>query len=69
MTKDVLVSISGLQFELQGEEAVEMIMPGEYYFKGDKHYVLYEEILEEDHTVTKNTLKISQDQVDNKLRL
>lgn len=64
MTKDVLVAIAGLQFDMQDNEAVEIITPGEYYSKGNKHYVLYEEVLEEDHTVTKNTLKISENQID-----
>ena len=64
MTKDVLVAISGLQFETQDNDAVEVITPGEYYLKGNKHYVLYEDVLEEDHTITKNTIKISENQID-----
>lgn len=64
MTKDVLVAISGLQFDTQDNEAVEVITPGEYFLKGSKHYVLYEDVLEEDHSVTKNTLKISENQID-----
>lgn len=64
MTKDVLVAIAGLQFDMQDNEAVEIITPGEYYSKGNKHYVLYEEVLEEDHSITKNTLKISDNQID-----
>ena len=64
MTKDVLVAISGLQFEMQDNETVEIITPGQYYCKGNKHYVLYEEVMEEDHSVTKNTIKISDHQID-----
>jgi len=64
MTKDVLVAISGLQFDTQDNDTVEVITPGEYYLKGNKHYVLYEDVLEEDHSVTKNTLKISENQID-----
>lgn len=64
MTKDVLVAIAGLQFDLQDNEAVEIITPGEYYLKGDKHYILYEEVLEEDNSITKNTIKISDKQID-----
>lgn len=44
MTKDVLVSIAGLQFEAQEEEAIEMISAGDYYFRNGKHYVLYDEL-------------------------
>lgn len=64
MTKDVLVAIAGLQFEVQDNETVEIITPGEYYCRGDKHYVLYEEVLEEDNSITKNTIKISDQQID-----
>ena len=67
MTKDVLVSVKGLQFESGNDEAVEMIAPGEYYLRNGKHYVLYEEIMEGaegDHDISKNTVKISKDQVE-----
>lgn len=33
MNKDVLVSIFGLQFESTGDDAIEMIIPGNYYKK------------------------------------
>ncbi|MFA9465110.1 MAG: DUF1934 domain-containing protein [Velocimicrobium sp.] len=46
MKKEVLVSIAGLQFELDQDEAMEVISPGEYYFKNGKHYIFYEEITE-----------------------
>ncbi|MBE5961038.1 MAG: DUF1934 domain-containing protein [Lachnospiraceae bacterium] len=68
MTKEVLVSISGLQFELDEKEteAIEVICPGEYYFRNGKHYIIYEELIEEEgiHAVTKCTLKITDKQVD-----
>ena len=47
MTKDVIVSISGLQMPAEGEaEPVEVITVGDYYQKNGKHYVLYEEVNE-----------------------
>lgn len=64
MTKEVLVSISGLQFEIDQEEAVEVIIGGEYYYRNGKHYVLYEELSEDGEGVTKNTIKICEDKVD-----
>ncbi|ROR25751.1 uncharacterized beta-barrel protein YwiB (DUF1934 family) [Mobilisporobacter senegalensis] len=64
MTKDVLVSISGLQFEIDEDEAVEVITAGEYFNRNGKHFVLFEELSEEDRGVTKNTIKISDKQVD-----
>lgn len=59
MTKDVLVKISGLQFA--GEEdsdSIEVITSGTYYKKNDKHYVMYEEVMEGSSEVTKNVIKI-----------
>lgn len=47
MTKQVLVSISGLQFTSQeSAEPVEIVTVGEYYLRNGKHYVLYEEAVE-----------------------
>lgn len=63
MKKDVLVSISGLQFEIDKEEAVEVISVGEYYNRNGKHYILYDEILEEVEGITNCILKISDKQV------
>ena len=48
MTKDVLVSISGTQFAdiMQNEEPIEIVTNGNYYKKNNKHYVIYDEIIE-----------------------
>lgn len=67
MTKDVLVTISGLQFSKDsGEtpEPVEVTCPGTYYKKNDKHYVIYDEIIEGFDGVTKNTLKLQPGSLD-----
>lgn len=41
MTKDVVVSLKGLQLAPdQQSDAVEVIAPGEYYIRNNKHYVL-----------------------------
>ena len=67
MTKDVLVTISGLQIAKKGEEdtePVEVIMAGDYYKKNDKHYVLYDEVVEGFDGVTKNIIKLQEDCVD-----
>ena len=66
MKKEVLISISGLQFELNSEEPVEVISVGEYFYRNGKHYVVYEELQMDDnsHEVTMNTIKISDNQVD-----
>lgn len=63
MTKDVLVSISGLQIDVQAygmedAEPIEVVTPASYYFKNNKHYILYDEMTEGIHDVTKNRIKI-----------
>ena len=70
MTKDVLLTISGLQFAAQEESAgepmepVEVITPGDYYKKNDKHYVMYDEIMEGFDGTTKNIIKIADNCLD-----
>ena len=58
MTKDVMISVSGIQFgpDVDGEK-VEVITKGNYYKKRTKHYLLYDEITEGIDGVTKNTVK------------
>ena len=47
MTKEVLVSLKGLQLSPDEQsDAVEVIAPGEYYLRNDKHYILFEEAIE-----------------------
>ncbi len=56
MTKEVLLSISGLHYDMTGlpddsvmedeNEPVEVITPASYYFKNGKHYIVYDEVVE-----------------------
>ena len=62
MTKDVLVSISGLQMavndmENNDDEPIEVLSAGTYYFKNGKHYVFFEEVSEGMPGVTKTQIK------------
>lgn len=59
MTKDVLVSVAGLQFTADAPEAekIEIITPGSYYKKRDHHFVVYDEVVEGSDEVTKNLVK------------
>ena len=65
MTKDVLLKISGLQFAAEQDdsdlEPVEIIAPGQYYYKNGKHYIFYDEFMEGFDSVTKNVLKLKED--------
>jgi uncharacterized beta-barrel protein YwiB (DUF1934 family) len=72
VTKDVLISIQGLQFagsEVNNAanddelESIETICTGEYYYRNDAHFILYDEIVEDmaendDKEPIKNTIKL-----------
>ncbi len=64
MKKEVLISISGLQFEIDKDDAVEVISIGDYYYRNNKHYIVYDEIAEDVEGVTSCTMKIDEHQVD-----
>lgn len=63
MTKEVLITIQGLQFDIDAEtdeelDQIESIFPGEYYFRNGAHYLLYDEIMEEEEASIKNMIKL-----------
>ena len=62
MTKDVLISLRGLQFDQSDSdvEKIETIMPGSYYEKNGSHYVLYDEIMEGFSEPVKNRIKFGE---------
>ena len=64
MTRDVLISISGAQFSEFDSDDVEMITTGDYFMKNGKHYILYDEIVEDSREIIKNTIKIHPDGMD-----
>lgn len=63
MTKDVLISISGLQAEAgvkeKNNEPIEIFTAGQYFFKNGKHYLLFEEVSEGIRGVTKSQIKLT----------
>lgn len=61
MDKEVLIHVSGLQtMDAEGDqESIEIVVPGEYYFRNGSHYLRYEEILEDFAEPTINYIKIS----------
>jgi uncharacterized beta-barrel protein YwiB (DUF1934 family) len=64
MTKEVLVTISGIQImgpadEEMANEAIEVVAPAEYFCRNGKHYILYEEVTEGFKGHTKNQIKVS----------
>lgn len=56
MTKEVLVTVTGRQFDLE-DEPIELMTQGTYYMKNGKHYVLYEEQPDESIPIIKNRVK------------
>lgn len=64
MTKEILLSISGLHM-LEGEDGnVEMVTAGDYYHRNGKHYILYDEVVEGISGHISNRIKISGDSVE-----
>lgn len=62
MTKEVLLTIKGLQVSPEDEsDTVEMLAPGEYYYRNDKHFVLYDEVTEGQEEITQNIIKFQED--------
>ena len=64
MTKDVLVSVAGLQADVNGmencdEEPIEVLSAGTYYFKDGKHFIFFEEVVEGVPGVTKTQIRLS----------
>lgn len=64
MTKDVIVSIRGVQFENDPQETIEVITGGEYTFEGDKHQLIYDEVSEETSEVFKSEIKFDGNRVE-----
>lgn len=61
MTKDVMISIRGLQFDNgQDGEKIESIQRGEYYNWNNTHYILYDEIVEGFDDPVKNIIKFKE---------
>ena len=60
MTKEVLISICGLQFESDDEDRIESITSGIYYPKEHSQYIVFEEATEGFEESTKNTIKFQE---------
>ena len=63
MTKEVLVRLSGLQMAVndtdnQGDEPIEIISAGTYFFKNGTHYIFFEEMAEGIQGVTKTQIRL-----------
>ena len=58
MTKEVMISIRGIQFDNgQDGEKIESIQMGEYYLKNNTHYILFDEVIEGMEEPVKSMIK------------
>lgn len=62
MNKEVLIHVRGLQLmDPQDEdEPIEIVVPGEYYYRNGSHYLKYEEMMEDFKEPTVNYIKMSE---------
>lgn len=63
MKKNVVITVRGLQRQVDDNEPVEVISAGTYLGKDSTHYLSYEEA-DEDGKITKNRIKITPDSVE-----
>ncbi len=61
--KNVTIHIKGTQAG-ESAEKLETIVPGTYYFRGGKHYLLYEEAVDGVEMVTANRIKLTSDRME-----
>ena len=63
MKKDVLITISGVHSDKNTEtDKIELVTSGSYYKKNNKHYLLYDEIIEGQNEVTRNVARFDSDE-------
>lgn len=68
MTKDVILTISGLHYDTfsgqdEENEPIEVITPASYYLKNGKHYIVYDEVVEGIPGTIKNKIRITGDEM------
>lgn len=64
MTKDVIISIQGIQTDFVNHDSVEMITTGQYYEKKGKHYIRYIDNDLQQEKETQTTIKITEEKVE-----
>lgn len=63
MIENVLLTVKGRQLDLGEDAQTELLAGASYYFRNDKHFILYDDI-DESGVQTGNTIKIAKDRVD-----
>lgn len=64
MTKDVMISIRGLQFmENHQEDDIETVQQGEYFFRNGSHFLIFDEYMEGFREPVKNVLRFRENEL------
>ena len=65
MTEDVLVSVKGLHtLDTAQDEEIEIFSAGKYFFKDGKHYLFYDEQVEDSGGIVNNRIILKDDFVE-----
>lgn len=66
MTKDVLISLCTVQSDLgeTQEDRTQTLISGNYYEKNDRHYILYDEVMEGFSKAVKTKVKFSENMLE-----
>ena len=66
MTKDVLISLCTVQSNSGGtqEERTQTLISGNYYEKNDRHYILYDEMMEGFSKAVKTKVKFNEEMLE-----
>ena len=64
MTKEVLLTIKGIQFDGESNADYITTFPAEYYERNGKRYVVYDEVMEGFDQSTKNIIKFNENEVE-----
>lgn len=64
MTKEILLSIAGLHLADGEDGNIEVVTAGDYYNRGGKHYILYDEVTEGMDGHTSNVIKIGENSLE-----
>jgi len=63
MKKNVVITVRGLQADVNADEPIEVMSAGTYMRKENTHYLSYEEA-DEDGNITKNRIKITEHSIE-----
>lgn len=63
MEKEVLITIGGTMFAGDDKDNVDVITPGQYYYRRGRHYITYEDMVEDTRESIRNLVWISPEEM------